>query len=439
LVPTFSDVRDAPESLRETDSLDMTTRPRLSDKVVFTVDSPRADFWRGETFDVWNGQTWTRSDEHDNSPLERDASNNVIVPPAIGDTGAVVGSDLRQTFHIESGFSDVVFAAPSARTVDTDKLLRGRPDGTVVVAGGASNGFGKGAVYTVTSRMLLTNHTDLEAADANPPELAVIAQYAQRPEDTTDRVRALAAQVTSGFRTTLDKVTALEQWLGSHTRYSLNAPLSPPDVDVVDDFLFHTRLGWCEQIASSLVVLARTVGIPARLTTGFVPGERDPLTGRFVVRERDAHAWAEIYFNGIGWQGFDPTAAVPLAGEAKTGGSWLETLRRHAVPFAITSVLLLLALAAVPELVLVIRRRRARRASWSGRTLDRLERVGRRAGRARAPAETPREYAQALADRLGRPEVGPIGDVIDAEAFSPDGAGDVARTNAEAVISSLRP
>ena len=108
---------------------------------------------------------------------------------------------------------------------------------------------------------------------------------------------------------------AIESWLGANTKYSLNAPLSPSNVDVVDDFLFRSRVGWCEQIASSLVVLARSAGIPARLVTGFVPGSRDALTGRFVVRERDAHAWAEIYFPGIGWQGFDPTASVPLAGD----------------------------------------------------------------------------------------------------------------------------
>jgi transglutaminase-like putative cysteine protease len=439
LVPSFADVRDAPTSLRDSEQLDMTTRPRLSDKVVFTVDSPRADFWRGETFDVWDGQSWTRSDEHQGGSLERDAANNVLVPPAVGDTGAVVGNDLRQTFHIESGFSDVVFAAPSARLIDTDKLLHGRPDGTVVVAGGASNGFGKGAVYTVTSRMLLTNRADLESADANPTEPAITAQYGQTPENTTDRVRALARQITEGLHTTLDKTMAFEAWLGAHTRYSLDAPLSPPDVDVVDDFLFHTHLGWCEQIASSLVVLARSVGIPARLATGFVPGERDRLTGRFVVRERDAHAWAEIYFPGIGWQGFDPTASVPLAGEARTGGSWLATLRRHAVPFGVTIALVLFAVAVVPELVVAARRRRARRASWGGRTLDRLERAGRKAGRMRAPAETPREYAQVLARHLHAPALEQVGDVLDAEAFGPHGAGDQARAAAEAVVSSLGP
>ncbi len=197
--------------------------------------------------------------------------------------------------------------------------------------------------------------------------------------------------------------------------------------------------GWCEQIASSLVVLARSVGIPARLVTGFAPGARDALTGRFVVREKDAHAWAEIYFAGIGWQGFDPTAAVPLAGDAGSGGSWLSSARHNAVPLAIVAVLLVLIAAATPEIMAAVRRRRARRASWSADALHRLERAGRKAGRARAPAETPRQYAHALAEQLGDERVGEVGDTLDRDLYSAHGASPAERADADAVLTSLRP
>jgi transglutaminase-like putative cysteine protease len=436
LEPGFGDVRDAPASLRSTKTLDMTTRPRLSDSVVFTVDSPRASFWRGETFDAWDGRAWTRSDDR-RFLTERVLANRVQIPPAAEDTGARVGQELRQTFHIESGFSDIVFAAPSPREVETDKLVRSRPDGTTALAGGPSSGFGKGAVYTVVSRRLPTTAADLRAADHQPVARAVAAQYAQPVANTSERVRDLARQVTANHPAVYDKIRAIEAWLGANTKYSLHAPLSSRDVDVVDDFLFHTRLGWCEQIASSLVVLARSAGIPSRLATGFVPGERDPLTGRFVVRERDAHAWAEIFFPGIGWQGFDPTSAVPLAGDAKAGGSVLSDLRRHAVSLAIVAAGLVLLALALPEVRSMRRRRRARRASWGARTLHQLERVGRKAGRARAPAETPREYANALAHRLGAPALDMVGAALDADAYSAGGAPPEARAAADAVLSSL--
>jgi len=205
----------------------------------------------------------------------------------------------------------VVFAAPSPVAVETDKELEAHPDGTATVYGG----FGKGATYTVTSRSVPVTAALLRAAGRVAIPALVLNHFAS-PAPTTARVNTLARQITASAPTTYDKIRAIEAWLGAHVKYSLNAPPSRPNVDVVDDFLFRTRIGWCEQVASSLVVMARSVGIPARLATGFVPGHRDPLSGQFVVRERDAHAWAEIYFAGVGWQPFDPTASVPLAGDA---------------------------------------------------------------------------------------------------------------------------
>ncbi|MGB1271497.1 MAG: transglutaminase TgpA family protein, partial [Endozoicomonas sp.] len=90
--------------------------------------------------------------------------------------------------------------------------------------------------------------------------------------------------------------------------YTLNPPLMGNDE--IDDFLFHQRQGFCEHYASSFVFLMRSVGIPARIVTGFQGGEY--LTGArlLLVRQLDAHAWAEIWVDGAGWIRFDPTAAV---------------------------------------------------------------------------------------------------------------------------------
>jgi transglutaminase-like putative cysteine protease len=440
--PTDSDLFSSPSSLRANDALDLTSRPRLSDAVVFTVDASHPDFWRGETFDVYNGSSWTSSIDHGAPHVLPHKDTRVDVDSARYDGGAGRGVDFRQTYHIEAGFSDVVFAAPSPRVVETDKILVLVPDGTLRLAGGddltsrfASEGFGKGAVYTVISRALPVTEQKLrEATGEAPPH--IVEKYAQAP-GTTSRVIDLARTITAGRTNTYDRVKALENWLGDNTRYSLDAPLSPQYVDVVDDFLFRSRLGWCEQIASSLVVMARSIGIPARLVTGFVPDSRDALTGRFVVRERDAHAWAEIYFPGIGWQGFDPTASVPLAGEVKSSGSWLASVRRHAVPLAILAVLAAIIAASLPEVMAASRRRRARRASWSAQALHRLERAGRKAGRARAPSETPREYAEVLAERLGDGRLADVGATLDTALYSAHGAADEARERADEVLTSL--
>jgi transglutaminase-like putative cysteine protease len=430
VLPSGNDAIAAPGSLRSTPELDMTSRPRLSDRVVFTVDAPRPDFWRGEVYDQWSGRAWTRSDGGRDALPRDDDSSQLLLDRF--DDGAHTGEAMRQTFRIEAGFSEVVFAAPSPVEVQTDRLVLGRADGTAIVVGGLGND----AVYTVTSRSSLPTEAHLRAATGPVPE-DVLQQYAARPIATT-RVRALAEKITAGQGTTYDKIRAIEAWLSSHTEYSLDAPLSPKDRDVVDHFLFESRVGWCEQVSSSLAVLARSVGIPARLATGFVPGERDGLSGRFVVRERDAHAWTEIYFPGVGWQGFDPTAAVPLAGEADTSGSWFDDLRRNAPQLALVLVGLCWLAVTAPDFVRRVRTRIAQRTSWAARSYARLERYGRRVGQPRRASETPREYARRIGDAVGEARLELVGDAIDRDGFSARGADPETRAAAEAVLAELQ-
>ena len=89
--------------------------------------------------------------------------------------------------------------------------------------------------------------------------------------------------------------------------YSLEPPPSAGNPEV---FLFQDRIGFCEHYTSAMVLAARSVGIPARVVIGYQGGERNPLTGDWVVREESAHAWAELWIDGEGWVRFDPTAAV---------------------------------------------------------------------------------------------------------------------------------
>jgi protein-glutamine gamma-glutamyltransferase len=91
-------------------------------------------------------------------------------------------------------------------------------------------------------------------------------------------------------------------------RYSLTPPTL--DFDSVDDFLFHTREGFCGHYASAFVALMRAGGIPARVVTGYLGGEWNPVGGYFLIRQSDAHAWTEVWIDGRGWRRVDPTAIV---------------------------------------------------------------------------------------------------------------------------------
>ena len=210
--------------------------------------------------------------------------------------------------------SRVQAATPIAQRADGTLLAPFRP-------------MGRGATYTVVSRRVPVTAQLLRTAGRRAAPAVINRRV--RPADRGDRARPLLArQLANGTTSSFDKVQAIERWLSPDVTYSIDAPLTPRGQDVVDDFLFRSHQGWCEQVASSLVVLLRAQGVPARLVTGFVPDEIDPISGSYTVREKDAHAWAEVYFPGVGWQAFDPTASVPLAGNAKhhsAASIWLRS------------------------------------------------------------------------------------------------------------------
>ncbi len=231
------------------DSLDMTTRPRLTDEVVMTVRSQIASFWRTETYDRWNGSQWSRSDGLAGDFLDRWAGRR---PDE--DLAALDGVDSVQEFRIETGFATAVPTAPTPLQVDSAQPLAQRHDSTLISPVRPLGS--RHRAYTVISRQVPTARDLLAAAEIERCRTRSLEQYAAPPV-ATDRTLELARTVTDGASNDFDRVRAIEQWLDDNTEYSLDAPLSPKGVDVVDDFLFESRLGWCEQIARSLVVLAR--------------------------------------------------------------------------------------------------------------------------------------------------------------------------------------
>ena len=419
-------------SLRASDRLDMTQRPEPTDEVMFTVEGGPRTFWRGETFDRWDGRTWTRSD-----PQRYAVAADGTVLPAVDDLGVNGDDEFTQRIRVEADFAEVLYAAPSPVRVQAARALAQRFDGTLSTAGFA---MGRGATYTVTSRRSLLTPELLREAGRQPVPEGVRTRYAAAPV-ATPRVVAAARRATEGVTGTYDQVLALQRWMGSRTEYSLDAPLSPTGVDVVDHFLFESRRGWCEQIASSLVVLARANGIPARLVSGFVPEDRDPVTGTFVVRARDAHAWAEVWFAGVGWVPFDPTADVPLAGADESGETIGQWLARHAVVLLIGAVVLGLAAWGARRLWLRLRRRAEERARvrevWAVGLDAELVALGVRAGRPRAPGETATGYAAVLADRYGEPALAGVGVVIDDGLYAPVDPPPDARAAAAALLAHL--
>ncbi|MGQ0617933.1 MAG: transglutaminase family protein [Acidimicrobiia bacterium] len=428
--------RTAAPYLGVDDRLDTAVRGEPGNEVVLRVKAPGPDFWRGQTFDRWDGRAWARSALLQSSYPEAGVGS---ISPGIGDVEAG-GETFVQEYTVVAPYIQALFGANRIDQVDTPVgALVAHGDGTVELR----RPLGRGARYTVVSLRQRVTEASLRARGHDPLRTAlppfVTRPYLQLPT-VPERVTALAAAVTGPAATTYDKVRALEAWLGANTVYTRDIPPLPTGADAVEQFLFEDRRGYCEQIASALAVMLRSVGVPTRVAAGYVPGDASAVGGEYTSRAGDAHAWVEVFFPGVGWQAFDPTASVPLSGETSTtalrrAADLLARLAPWLAVVAGSAAVAVLALVATRE---ILRRRRRRSRPWAARCLERLEDAGAQRGRPRHPPETPAEYVAALAgsvmpdDRLVA-----VGAVVTRQAYGAAGDGDPGTVWAEQVLADI--
>ena len=425
------------------ESMDTGLRGRPDDTLVMRVRSSEPDFWRGQTFDRWDGRRWSISES---TPRTITGDAPMEVPPAPDDQGTAHGPELVQTFYVERPGPNLVFGArPVSTLYFPDRRVFQLSDGTLR----AGVSLETDSAYTVVSQRPVVTEAALRVSDTAGATLpqGMAKRYTGVPGPPA-RVGELARRVTAGAPTTSDKAGALEAWLAANTRYSLDIPPLAEGADAVEQFLFVDRVGFCEQIGSSLVVMLRSLGIPARLAVGYTPGERNPFTGLYEVRASDAHSWAEVWFPGIGWQAFDPTASVPLSGEgglSRASSGLLSYLGRRLpdVPGWAVPVVLVAGAGATVVVTLASgwarRRRRRQRStrSWADATLARLEALGPAYGRHRRASETAHDYVAALRRAGADARLAPVGEVLTRDAFSPAPAGLAERQSVERVLEDV--
>jgi hypothetical protein len=136
-------------------------------------------------------------------------------------------------------------------------------------------------------------------------------QFLALPDSVPERVLALARDLTASEPTPYDRALAIQNYLRKFS-YTLDISAPPAGRDVTDYFLFDLKKGYCDYYATSMVVLARAAGLPARLVAGYANGSYDIERAQYVVTENYAHSWVEVYFANIGWVEFEPTASEPL-------------------------------------------------------------------------------------------------------------------------------
>lgn len=267
---------------------------------VSSADKPSA--LRTHTFTHFDGTAWSR----DNDPGTKAGLSSVLWPVVVSGFGQS-GQLTRLSFQLV-GFQGNNLPLPTApRTVEVAGDFHYFPKSDEVVT-------------DTESLKDLKYSTDVDLGFLNEDTLKSAGRASQQ-DDTLDpstleipagvdaaRFRALAQQLTAGASTRYDQALALQEYFRDENTFTYDPTVSPSGSDSVSVFLDDKR-GYCVQFATSMVMLARSLGIPARLAIGFLPGTSDGQ-GAFVVRGGDAHAWPELYFATIGWVRFEPTPSV---------------------------------------------------------------------------------------------------------------------------------
>lgn len=268
-----------------------------------TVEKDRL-YLRGLAYDQYNGRSWNHSETRRRS-LSFVAEGKIFLARPTGSRlRDSLSVPIRQDILLETLDTAVLFAAPFAELVSGEFLtVQADAMGGLYLPSPPSSRIR----YSVTSQVPQLSQDERTASTMIYPD-SIRSHYLQVPMGS-QQVADLAHRVTQQAATPFGRTLAIQQHLLENYRYSLEgdtATLSHP----LEEFLFTRKTGYCEHYATAMVVMLRTVGIPARLVTGFLATEWNEYGGYFTVRQRDAHAWVEVYFPYSGWIIMDPTPPI---------------------------------------------------------------------------------------------------------------------------------
>jgi transglutaminase-like putative cysteine protease len=417
-----------------------------SDEEALILRARRPLYLRTATYDEYTGRGWTRTEGTRRDVAATDPLFTVPTTerPTVEDSVVVerIEIEMLQVIgrNLFSGGSPLRFLIPTVLV----------ESGGYPVIGGIeqAESMDEGDSYQVQIALSIATKAELGAAGRDYP--AEVADLYLDTTGLTDRVRALAEEITTSAENDYQRAEMLASYLKNDASFTYSTRGGTPGQgqDLVDFFLFDPdagRTGYCEYYASAMVMMARALGLPARVAVGFAPGERQE-DNSFLIRESGAHAWSEIYFPGYGWQIFEatksidpqftrasgevlpgvrppPTGVDPLldydvfrtSGDAEIGSLPLPSnLPNPNEPAPATPVdqersgnALLIAIIVLIGLVVVWWRMRATQRGWrllpaGDRAWRQLTAAAERAGIGQRPAETIYEYSGWLEEQLPR-------------------------------------
>ncbi|MCL4370948.1 MAG: transglutaminaseTgpA domain-containing protein [Chloroflexi bacterium] len=393
---------------------------------VMVVSSPLPEYWAAQAYDQYNGHGWISTADR-SSRLE--ANDQQLASTSVY-RGRV---DVEQRVKLVAGRTSNVFAATSPVKLSLPVYADHFDSLEQLAALRSTIPMRPGQQYAVISSVSVATADQLRQAGKDYPDWT--SRYLELPRSSARRATALARRLAGDAGSPYGAALAIQEYLRG-LRYEVKVETPPPDRDAVDWFLFTSKEGYCDYFASAMAVMARAIGIPSRVVSGYNTGILNERAGLYEVRQENAHSWPELFFPGYGWVRFEPTPSQPVperpqvvleessstdptaedpgmtisdpdlgnrdkplygddfdlgadastvgAGQTETGANWKLWL---AVPLSLGIVLLALWLA---------RKLMLSRLSLSGRAYLQMYWIAGLLGWRLRPSYTPDEYAQTL-------------------------------------------
>lgn len=310
-----------------TDTLVLGGNPNLNNDIVFTLKTPDGSLYdqylQSLSYDTYNGRSGWSVSSTSSFALEANAiaSNSSQDLRAEQQSITVVNPPGEQ-------FAYLFGASQIASTNQTAQLRINNATGSVVAWLRPIGKLAAGNKYSITSYVSAADVKTLQSVplpvnapsfdsnipDQEPPVIYydpnILQTYSQVPKNLDPNIKNLAENLTQTAPTMYDKVVALESFFHSHYTYNANISV-PQGQEAVSWFLFrnNSHEGFCNYFSTSMAIMARELGIPARVVEGYTNGKYDVKRNQWVIRGTDAHSWVQIYFAGYGWVNFEPSAS----------------------------------------------------------------------------------------------------------------------------------
>ena len=274
--------------------------------------------WRGISLNHFDGRHWrnttsgwtVRSGADNQLYLRSPQFRELLVGES--QSARQPGETVRYRITMQPIGMNVVFVLPVAYSIDAGPPRDFAIDGSGSIS--LVDPTRQVRIYNGISRLEAPSAAEKDSDDLDVPQ-RVTDQYLQLPAGLDPRIAQLATDQTRNAGSIYAKAAALETFLQNRFGYTLEMQSPPAGMDPLSFFLFVRKKGHCEYFSSAMAIMLRTQGIPSRIVNGFRGGEYNDISGRYIIRAKDAHSWVEAYIPGYGWVTFDPTPATAAGGE----------------------------------------------------------------------------------------------------------------------------